>query len=53
MTGAHDKFLALEGQGKGIATMHQLLLWLGIFEVVSVFATIQMFNGESGRQVLS
>jgi hypothetical protein len=50
MTGAHDKFLSLEGQGKSVATMHQLLLWLGIFEIVSAVATIQMFTGASTRQ---
>ncbi len=51
MTGVHDKFLSMEGPGKSVATMHQLLLWLGIFEIVSAFATIQMFTGSSGRQV--
>nr|7Y7B_c Chain c, ACPI-9 [Chroomonas placoidea] len=49
MTSAHDKFLSMEGAGGKVATMHQLLLWLGLLEVVSAFATIQMFGGTSSR----
>jgi len=49
MTGAHDKILSMEGQGKNVATFHQMLLWLGLLEVVSAFATIQMFTGASDR----
>jgi len=49
MTGAHDAILAMEGKGKNVATFHQMLLWLGILEIASAFATIQMFKGDTGR----
>jgi len=49
MTGAHDKILSMEGAGKNVATFHQMLLWLGLLEIVSAFATIQMFQGSSNR----
>jgi len=50
LTAVHDKLLALEAtKGSGYATMHQLLLWLGILEIVSSVGTIQMFLGNSDR----
>mmetsp|Transcript_46557 Transcript_46557/g.72862 ORF Transcript_46557/g.72862 Transcript_46557/m.72862 type:complete len:256 (-) Transcript_46557:62-829(-) len=50
MTGIHDKFLSMEGPGQKVATMHQLLLWLGLFEIFSAAAIIQMFKGETSRE---
>jgi len=50
MTSVHDKFLSMEGAGQNVATMHQMLLWLGILEIVSAFATMEMFKGQSGRK---
>jgi hypothetical protein len=37
MTGLHDVFLAKElpGAAGNVATFHQMLLWLGIFELAS------------------
>jgi len=50
MTSVHDKFLSMEGPGKGNqAAMHQILLWVGLLEVLTSVAIIQMFKGESER----
>jgi hypothetical protein len=50
LTAVHDKFLALEAtKGSGYATMHQILLWVGLLEIFSSIATIQMFLGNSDR----
>ena len=35
MTGLHDAFLAQEGTGKSVATLHQMLLWLGVLEIAT------------------
>ena len=50
MTGAHDALLQLEYQkGSSVATMHQMLLWIGVLELCSAPAIAQMFKGETTR----
>jgi hypothetical protein len=50
MTGAHDALLKLElAGGAKVATMHQMLLWIGILEMASAPAVAQMWKGETAR----
>ncbi len=47
MTSIHDKFLSMEGKGGSQAAMHQMLLWLGLFEIFTGVAIVQTFRGGS------
>nr|CAM33413.1 light harvesting complex protein 10 precursor [Guillardia theta] len=49
MTSAHDKYLSLEIGGSKVATMHQMLLWIGLLEILSAPAIVQTFKGETSR----
>jgi hypothetical protein len=50
MTAAHDALLKLEyAKGGKVATMHQMLLWIGVLELCSAPAIAQMFKGETSR----
>lgn len=51
MTGAHDALLKLEyTKGSNVATMHQMLLWIGVLELASAVAVAQMWKGETARE---
>jgi light-harvesting complex I chlorophyll a/b binding protein 4 len=51
MTGAHDALLKLEyAKDSKVATMHQMLLWIGVLEMASAVAVAQMWKGETARE---